>query len=130
MPTKDELEAENADLRQRIDELETAAAEAPPAAADAAAAPRYPVDGDGNRQLSAGEADDLRQYGVTVSPFDGAKLNALDEGIEPGNPEAAKRAEQAQRPAEVVPNEWPIAGPPPAEGGDSDPDHLSARTGN
>lgn len=88
MPTKDELEAENARLRERVAELEAAA---PPAAGQ----PRRPERPDFG--LSAGEADDLRVRGVTVSPFNGEELNALDEGIEPATPEARRNAERAQQ---------------------------------
>jgi hypothetical protein len=131
MATKDELEQENADLRAELEQaqadLDRLAAAAPAAAAPA---PRYPTNADGSRQLSSGELNDLQTTGITVSPFDGATLNALDEGVEPGNPEARRRAELEQaRPDRVDPNEWPIAGPPPAEGGDSDPDATSSNTG-
>lgn len=84
MPTKEELETENAELRARVQELETAA---PAPAAPAGRKPRP-------EQLSAGEVDDLRNAGITVSPFDGRTLNALDEGIEPATPEARANAER------------------------------------
>ena len=86
MPTKDELEKENAELRDRVAELE--------AAHPAAGQPRRPERPDFG--LSAGEADDLKVRGVTVSPFNGEELNALDEGIEPATPEARRNAEKAQ----------------------------------
>jgi hypothetical protein len=86
MPTKDELERENAELRARVAELEEGA--------PAAGQPRIPQRPDFG--LSAGEADDLRVRGVTTSPFNGEELNALDEGIEPATPEARRNAEKAQ----------------------------------
>lgn len=89
MPTKEELERENADLRDQL-------AAAGPAAA-ARRVPGHPVDTSGNRVLSAGEVDDLVNAGVTRSPFDGKLLNAFDEGIEPGNADARRRAELAQQ---------------------------------
>ncbi len=120
MPTKDELEQENAELREQLAEARAAAA---PTTA-AAAGPAYPTDDNGNRVLSAGEANDLAQFGVTRSPFDGKTLNALDEDVEPANPEARTRAERDQaereRPSEDTPNEWPISGAPPAAGGDAE----------
>lgn len=82
MPTKDELERENAELRDRVAELEAGAATAGPKRL-----PRPDF-------LSAGEVDDLKNHGTTISPFDGRLLNALDEGVEPGNPEARARAEK------------------------------------
>lgn len=84
MPTKDELEQENARLRDRVAELEEGRA----------AGPRPPQRPDFG--LSAGEADDLRVHGVTTSPFNGEELNAYDEGIEPGNPEAVRNADKAR----------------------------------
>ncbi len=129
-PTKEELENENAALREQVAQLEDQAAAA--AAPATAPAPRYPTDDAGNRQLSAGELNDLEETGVTVSPFDGVTLNALDEGVEPRTPEARTRAEQAQERArgrESSPNEWPAAGPPPAEGGNADPDGTNVSTG-
>lgn len=106
MPTKDELERENAELRDRVAQLE----QDQPAAARAPR-PARPADESGKPILSAGEAQDLAANGVTVSPFNGQTLNALDEGVEPANPTARRRAERerASRPAEVVP-----AGPAPA----------------
>lgn len=86
MPTKDELEAENADLREQL-----AAARAAADVSRETSAPKRP---ERPGQLSAGEADDLAQYGITISPFDGATLNALDYGIAPANPEARKTAER------------------------------------
>jgi len=115
MPTKDELEQENAALRDRVAQLE--------------AEPRD-VTGTGTRRpapqrpeygLSEGERQDLETSGVTNSPFTGEQLNAHDEGVEPATPEARRRADRAQYPTESVPdNAWPLAGPPPAEGGDAD----------
>jgi hypothetical protein len=88
-PTKDELEAENAELRKRLEDLERSA----PAGTAANTEPPAP---ERPGFLSAGEADDLRNNGVTTSPFNGELLNALDEGIEPGNPDALKAAERAR----------------------------------
>ncbi len=90
MPTKDELEAENAELRAEVERLKHVAT-------PGAATRTRPEPPD---FLSAGEVDDLRNAGVTVSPFTGKVLNALDEGIEPANPEALARAERdrASRP--------------------------------
>lgn len=105
MPTKDELEQENAALRARVAELEQGATAAAPVK------PARPVDDNGKPILSAGEAQDLAANGVTVSPFDGSTLNALDEGVEPLTPTARRRAEleRAKRPSVVEP-----AGPAPA----------------
>lgn len=91
MPTKDELEAENARLRAELDELRTAgpAAPAPPPA------PKRPEGPDGKPILSAGERDDLVNAGVTTSPFTGEALDAITEGVEPGNPDARRAAERA-----------------------------------
>lgn len=114
-PTKDELEQENAQLRERVAELEaTNGEQLEPGTANPPREPQQPDFG-----LSAGEVDDLRNAGVTTSPFTGKVLNALDEGIEPATPQARKRAERERaergsrtnRPA-------PNGGPPPAEGGD------------
>lgn len=106
MPTKDELEQENAELRARVAELEQGTTAAAPVA------PRRPVDDNGKTILSAGEAADLAVNGVTVSPFDGSTINALDEGVEPLNPTARRRAEKAQRErrGESVPDTAPVAG--------------------
>jgi hypothetical protein len=90
MPTKEELERENAELRDRVAELE----------AGRPAAPRRPERPDFG--LSAGEADDLKVRGVTTSPFNGEVLNALDEGIEPATPEARRAAEKAQHEKRVA----------------------------
>lgn len=85
MPTKDELETENAELRARVAELEETAV-------SRETSPQRP---ERPRELSAGEADDLRQFGVCISPFDGATLNVLDfPTIEPANPDARKNAER------------------------------------
>jgi hypothetical protein len=86
VPTKDELEAENAELREQL-----AAARAEADVSRETSAPKRP---ERPQQLSAGEADDLAQFGVCISPFDGATLNALDYGIEPANPEAKRTAER------------------------------------
>lgn len=93
MPTKEQLEQELAAARERIDELEAER----PATPAAPPAPRAPVDDEGRRILSAGEMDDLRNAGVTTSPFDGKELNALDEGVEPANPDARRAAAAGQR---------------------------------
>lgn len=94
-PTKDELEQENEQLRARVAELEDQAAAAP-----AAAARRTPQQPDFG--LSAGEMNDLKTAGVTISPFTGKLLNALDEGIAEDEltPEAlaAAKRERAARP--------------------------------
>lgn len=123
MPTKEELENENAELREQL-----AAAEERAAAADV-----RDVTGTGSRRpapqrpdygLSEGERQSLLEAGVATSPFTGEELNALDEDVptEGLTPQARRRAERARTTAaERVPNEWPIAGPPPAEGGDTDP---------
>jgi hypothetical protein len=105
-PTKDELEQENEELRARVAELEDAA----PAVAGSRPKPQRPD------YLSAGEAADLAQTGVTISPFNGEEINALDEGVEPASPEAAKRAREAQTRARARAAERPSerTGPPPA----------------
>lgn len=96
MPTKEELERELAAAHDRIAELEAGAAPAPGAPA-ARPRPQRPAGEDGKPILSAGELDDLRNAGVTTSPFDGSELNALDEGVEPANPRARRAAEEGQR---------------------------------
>jgi hypothetical protein len=90
-PTKDQLEQENAELRDRITELEAGRPTTP-------AAPQRPEYG-----LSAGEKDDLLSNGVTTSPFNGEQLNALDEltaeevaGLTPRAKRNAERAQQAK----------------------------------
>lgn len=92
MPTKDELEQENQQLRDRVHELEGQGNPAPPGTMLNTDPPRPQRPG----YLSAGEKDDLVNAGVTTSPFDGSEINALDEGVEPGNPEARAAAERAQ----------------------------------
>lgn len=47
--------------------------------------------------MSEGERQELEERGVTTDPFVGGTRNALDEGIEPGNEEAQKRAERDKR---------------------------------
>lgn len=89
MPTKDELEAENAQLREELAAARAGQKGAP-------RKPARPTDDNGNPVLSAGEHADLEQHGVTISPFTGETLNAYDEGVEPLNPEAAERARQAR----------------------------------
>ena len=95
MPTKDELEQENARLRAELAELRD---QQPTAAARPR--PQQPDFG-----LSAGEAADLAANGVTVSPFTGQTLNALDhmgqlQQIHGDDfeltPEARRRAERAR----------------------------------
>lgn len=88
MPTKDELEAENAELRERIRALE----------ADVSRETSEPKRPERPEQLSAGEADDPRQFGVCISPFDGRTLNVLDfPELEPANDAARKMAERHHR---------------------------------
>lgn len=93
MPTKDELEQENADLRARVAELEDqgAAPQAPQSRV-----PKRPTGPDGKPILSAGEAHDLAAHGTTVSPFTGETLDAITEGVEPSTPEALQRARRAR----------------------------------
>ena len=81
-PTKDELEQENQQLRDRVAELEQGQA----VTANPVPKPVRPDFG-----LSAGEVDDLQTQGVTVSPFTGELLTATREGIEPLNPAAIAR---------------------------------------
>jgi hypothetical protein len=114
MPTKDELEAELAAANERIAELEATNAEQLPAA------PRPPAQPDFG--LSAGEVSDLENAGVTTSPFTGKQLNALDEGIEPSNPEARRNAERAR--AARLGEKLPDRAAPPAG-----PDDLAAANG-
>lgn len=126
MPTKDELEAENAQLRAELEELRAAGERDVTGTGRRAPAPTRPTDDEGNTQLTEGERQDLVANGVTVSPFTGETLNALDEldadAIEAMQPEARRRAERQQKRAtEVTGNEWPVSGPPPAAGGDTDP---------
>lgn len=80
MPTKDELEAQNEELRARVAELE---------AGRPATVPPVPVRPDFG--LSAGEASDLAVHGVTVSPFTGETLTASTEGVETLSPTAERR---------------------------------------
>lgn len=94
MPTKDELEQELDRANARIAELEQGAEDAPPGTA---ANPIPPEPKRPDFGLSAGELDDLRNAGVTTSPFTGEVLNALDEGVEPANPEARRNAEREQK---------------------------------
>jgi hypothetical protein len=93
-PTKDELEQENAELRERVAELEsqTGALGASPAEVDGRGGvpdPQRPDFG-----LSAGEAHDLAAYGVTTSPFTGETLTASREGVEPQTAEARRNDER------------------------------------
>lgn len=101
MPTKDELEAENAALREQ---LALATARDITSTGTSKVVPARPVDADGAPVLSEGERQALIEHGTTVSPFTGEQLNALDEGVEPGNPTALARATLERRPAEVVPD--------------------------
>lgn len=125
MATKDELEQENAALRDRVAKLEAAA----PAERGVANPPRTPQRPDFG--LSAGEVADLEANGVTTSPFTGEELNALDEKIEPATPEARRNAERARdrkRQREATPDRpGPVAGPPPAEGGPAGSSVTTAR---
>jgi hypothetical protein len=82
-PTKDELETENAELRARVAELEQGQGQA---VANPVPRPARPDFG-----LSAGEMDDLKTTGVTVSPFTGELLTATREGVTPENPTAIER---------------------------------------
>lgn len=75
------LEAENAELRTQVGRP----------ARQAPKRPRFP--------MSEGERQDLVDRGVTVDPFDGTARNAIDEGIEPGNPAAKTAAEKARKAA-------------------------------
>lgn len=92
MPTKDELEQENAELRAEVQRLSKGGNIA--TTGGVRPKPARPVDADGDPVLSAGEHADLEMHGVTISPFTGETLNALDEGVTPGNPEARRRAEE------------------------------------
>jgi hypothetical protein len=118
MPTKDELEQENAELRAQLEEAQAAAAAAAESpAGDQPRRPQRPTNDDGDVILSAGEKNDLEQRGVTISPFTGESLNAIDEGVETLTKEAGRRAKEAhekrverdRRPAVAEP-----VGPPPA----------------
>lgn len=115
-PTKDELETENAALRDRVAELEAGAAlGASPGQVDGrgrAPAPSRLTNDAGEVILSAGEANDLALNGVTVSPFTGETLTASREGVEPTTPEAARndrRVTAELERAESVPGEPPLA---------------------
>jgi hypothetical protein len=102
-PTKDELEQENAELRDRVAELEAAQDAGSTATAASRPVPRRPD------YLSAGEAADLAQNGVTVSPFTGETLTASREGIEPLSPEAKKRDQDETRRLERLEGDGPLA---------------------
>ena len=106
MPTKDELERELAAAHDRIAELEAAHSGAPAAVPPR---PKRPTGEDGKPILSAGELDDLRNAGVTTSPFTGEALNAIDEGVEPANPDARRAAERAHRAAQRPAGDEPAA---------------------
>lgn len=84
MPTKDELERENAELRDRVAELE-AAGPADDGRGQEAPKPERPPYG-----LSAGEKADLESNGVTISPFTGETLTASREGVKPLTEEARR----------------------------------------
>jgi hypothetical protein len=117
MPTKDELERENAELRERVAQLEERNVTGTGASRPAPERPDY--------GLSEGERQALEIDGVTTSPFTGELLDAHTEGVEPANPVARRRADKAYATtAEVVPDQWPLSGAPPAAGGDTDPDNL------
>lgn len=95
MPTKDELEQENQELRDRVAELEdqVGALDASPAEVDGRGGvpnPQRPTDDNGKAILSAGEKADLEAYGVTTSPFTGELLTATNEGVEPLTVEAKR----------------------------------------
>lgn len=79
-PTKDELERENAELRDRVAELEATGD-----GRGTAPKPQRPDYG-----LSAGEKADLEANGVTISPFTGELLTATNEGVTPQTPQAVK----------------------------------------
>lgn len=101
-PTKDELEAENAQLRDRVAELEAASAGGATTETTGRPQPKRPD------YLSAGEAADLEANGVTVSPFTGETLTATNEGIEPQTPEARKRDREATERLERIEAEGPL----------------------
>jgi len=101
MPTKDELEAENADLRAQLARAEIGQG-GNTGGPGTPARPQHPDFG-----LSAGEVFDLQSAGVTTSPFTGQRLNALDLGITPGNPEALRAAQRDQA-ARNVPDPEPV----------------------
>lgn len=113
MPTKDELEAENADLRQQVEDLQSA--QTAPAGTALNTAPPVPTRPDFG--LSAGEANDLAVNGVATSPFTGETLIASVEGVTPQTPTAKandKRA-RADRPAEHVTTDARPVAEAPAE---------------
>lgn len=108
-----ELEAENGELRAAAERDVTSAG-----GTRESGRAHPPTDGDGNRVLSEGERQELEARGVATSPFDGKPLNALDEGVEVASPEARRRAERDRTTRrESAPADWPLSGPPPAEGG-------------
>lgn len=111
-PTKDEIEQENRELRARVAELEQDAAERDVTGTGVARPrPARPTNDAGEVVLSEGERQALEEHGVTVSPFTGELLNALDEGVEPATPQARRRAERAHHAPESVPDSRPLAGP-------------------
>lgn len=94
-PTKDELERENAQLREKVAELEAAGD-----GRGTAPKPERPAYG-----LSAGEKADLEANGVTISPFTGELLTASREGVKPQTPQAVEndRRETARLKATAAP---------------------------
>jgi hypothetical protein len=121
MPTKDELEQENAELRAQLEEAQAAAAAAAERSAgdpeDGPRRPQRPMDDNGKPVLSAGEKSDLEQRGVTISPFTGETLNAIDEGVETQTKEAGRRAREVHEKRvrdEGRPAVSESVGPPPA----------------
>lgn len=117
-PTKDELEQRVVELEQENAKLRDAAA----ASGDGhiatglagARKPERPKDDQGNPILSAGEKTDLEQHGVTISPFTGETLDAITEGVETLNPDAHRRAVDAQKKRRAA--ERRDDTPPPAAG--------------
>ena len=94
MPTKDELEQRLADITAERDELREQLGSGHVSTGTARRTPQRPTDDAGNVILSAGEKSDLQMHGVTISPFTGETLNAIDEGVETLNPEATRRAQR------------------------------------
>lgn len=99
MPTKDELEAENEQLREELAAVRAGAGGGNIGTGRDRPKPKRPAGDDGKPILSAGEKNDLEQHGVCISPFTGETLNALDEGVTPLTAEGLARAkkERAER---------------------------------